>query len=638
LTPRRPAPYGEPNDVDTKERRARFRVALVSMPFAPQTMPSIQIGLLAAIGRGAGFPVDTYHLGLELAARIGTRHYEEIAGHGGEIANWTFSVAAFGPEAPDREGLLLGDLVASHPGFAKDETAACTRLRHLRDDIVDAYLDEMLQAVDWGRYAVVGFTLTYQQKTASFALARRIKERWPHVRTLFGGANFDEPMGEAWMRGVTSIDLGVNGEADVAFPELLGALADGRTPAGIPGVIWRRAGEVIAEPSHRAVDDISWLPVPDYDEFFGRAERLGLLPEAATRKVQLPFQAARGCWWGEKTHCTFCGIADATLRYRVRSPESVAAELTSLAQRYRTFRFLNTDLILDLGHLEELLGRFAREDFGFSFWWEIKANLTRDQVRALRAGGLRTVQPGIEALHSEPLRLMRKGSRMVTNLNLLRWCAYYGIDVKWNRIVGFPGETEEAIAAEAALLPWLWHLTPPGNAGGISLDRYSPLFEDAERFPRQNLRPAPGFYAVYPPYIDAYHAAFSFEAELEHTLDPRAYGPLFDALRAWGVAAGDRPRPTLTASWAPGVMHVEDRRIRGQWHTHVLQGAAASVLRACFDGPRPATAVCDELRGSPEGLDAQTVDGAIDELKVRRLLVQDGALLLALPVPATPYR
>jgi len=48
---------------------APFRVALVSMPFGTDAAdPSIQLGLLRAIAEEAGFPTDTYHLYLDLAA------------------------------------------------------------------------------------------------------------------------------------------------------------------------------------------------------------------------------------------------------------------------------------------------------------------------------------------------------------------------------------------------------------------------------------------------------------------------------------------------------------------------------------------------------------------------------------------
>ena len=46
-------------------------------------------------------------------------------------------------------------------------------------------------------------------------------------------------------------------------------------------------------------------------------------------------------------------------------------------------------------------------------------------------------------LSTHVLKLMRKGTSMLQNLRLLKWCRYYGIEVAWNLIWGFPGETEE---------------------------------------------------------------------------------------------------------------------------------------------------------------------------------------------------
>jgi hypothetical protein len=72
-----------------------------------------------------------------------------------------------------------------------------------------------MAATDWSRYRVVGFTSTFQQNAASFALARRIKDAHPRVTILFGGSNFDGPMGLAWMDAVPWIDLAITGEASL---------------------------------------------------------------------------------------------------------------------------------------------------------------------------------------------------------------------------------------------------------------------------------------------------------------------------------------------------------------------------------------------------------------------------------------
>src|SRR5205085_9603541 len=137
--------------------------------------------------------------------------------------------------------------------------------------------------IDWSRFRAVGFTSTFQQNVASFALARRIKESHPDVAILFGGANFDGPMGAAWMEAVPWIDFAVNGEADYAFPALLRALCHGGDPLAVPGVIGRRGGIVTAGQPGVPLETLDDLPIPDYREYFERAEDLGLLAKAPIR-------------------------------------------------------------------------------------------------------------------------------------------------------------------------------------------------------------------------------------------------------------------------------------------------------------------------------------------------------------------
>ena len=59
--------------------RRATRTLLVAAPFQRAASPSLAIGLLAAIGRRAGFEVDTAHLTLDFAKKIGWRLYELVS-------------------------------------------------------------------------------------------------------------------------------------------------------------------------------------------------------------------------------------------------------------------------------------------------------------------------------------------------------------------------------------------------------------------------------------------------------------------------------------------------------------------------------------------------------------------------------
>ena len=99
--------------------------------------------------------------------------------------------------------------------------------------------NRLADQVVWNNTRLVGFTSTFQQNSASLALARLLKERYPNMIILFGGANFDGDMGVELVRSVDWIDAAVAGEGDLAFPRLLSALATGDDPSTIPGLIWR---------------------------------------------------------------------------------------------------------------------------------------------------------------------------------------------------------------------------------------------------------------------------------------------------------------------------------------------------------------------------------------------------------------
>jgi len=153
--------------------------------------------------------------------------------------------------------------------------------------------------------------------------------------------------------------------------------------------------------------------------------------------------------------------------YRVKSPDRVVVELAELARRYRVHHFLALDNILDMKYVKALFARFAESKIDYEFYYEVKANLTHEQIRALYRGGVRSVQPGIESLSSHVLHLMRKGVTMLQNVRTLKWCRYYGLGVAWNLIHGFPGETEDDFTASLKLVDEV------GYAGAFSF-KYSP--------------------------------------------------------------------------------------------------------------------------------------------------------------------
>jgi ribosomal peptide maturation radical SAM protein 1 len=403
----------------------------------------------------------------------------------------------------------------------------------------------------------------------------------------------------------------------------------------VAGVARRVGDAVVARPASPPLQQLDQLPIPDYSEHFEHAEALGLLPRVGHRKVWIPIETARGCWWGAKHHCTFCGLNGTTMQFRAKSPERVLAEFAQQAKRYHSFTFEAVDNILDMGYLTKLFPALVESAVDYDLFYEVKANLSRAQLRLMAQAGVSHIQPGLESLSSNVLRLMRKGVRAAQNINVLRWAQYYNIDVAWNVLWGFTGESKQDYLDQETLIPHLTPLQPPASAGRIWMERFSPLFTESETF-RPRSREAERSYAyVYPATVNLDRVAYFFEYELEDALPASAYEGVKMAVDTWTRAWEADQKPTLTYWSAPDFLQIYDGRREGEEGTYTFHGMVAAIYLACSDRPTGAAAVREQLKLD---VPVATVQQVFEEFQRRGLMFLDGSLALSLALPAVRGR
>lgn len=613
--------------------RDALRTLLVNMPFAFATRPSLQLGLLAELGRDAGFAVDTLHANVDLAARLGPLQYGVLASGGRRLllGDWLFSSEAYGADAPDPSGEGLAAAVAAEGSgltlpaeLGAPEVALATLLR-LRTEAVPAFLDELVATVDWSTYDVVGFTSTFQQTVASLALARRVRAIAPHVVFVYGGANFDGAMGVELQRCNDLVDFAIMGEADVAFPRFLAHVAGEIDADAVPGLIHTTGDGRTAVNEPLVTNDLDRLPVPDYHEFFERRERLG---QHGTRGISLPVETARGCWWGAKKHCTFCGLNNTTMSFRAKSGPRAVEEILTLADRHGVLDLAAVDNIVDRSYATTVFPALAERGVDLGLFYEVKASIPVDDLLVLAQAGVRRIQPGIESLSSHVLRLMDKGERAITNINLLRWCRALDVEAEWNILYAFPGETADDYREQAELIHHIVHLQPPCGVGPIWMERFSPMFTQRDRFPMRRLEPIPGYALAYPDSHDRAEVAYFFDYEFEQALPPSAYDGVHAAATRWKDAWAGDVRPSLRARRTPSGVQIHDERDDDRSGCYHLDGLPAAVHQAAFRSPTSVRAVADALR-----VDTVDVERVAAFFVERGLFVRDGNLLLALAVP-----
>ena len=606
-------------------KRPALRVALVNMPFSSSRFPSMQIGLLQSILAERGITATAHYLNLEFAARIGWNHYEALSNNTLYfIGDWMFAREAFRDAAPD--GKLFLQRYGARLSKARLEWFWRQHKQGARE-----FLERCLASVPWHQYDVAGFSSVFVQNAAALALARLLKERHPHIVTVFGGANFEDEMGLEYVRTLPWIDYAVLGEADETFPALLERLAAGEAIAAMPGVAHAKNGEVDYGGPPPLLRNLDALPVPDYDDYFATAARLRMPSAVVENGVQLPFESARGCWWGAKQHCTFCGLNAMGMSYRSKSPPRILSEIDALTHRYKTRYLGAVDNILDHHHIKGVFGALAEQSKDYKFFYEVKANLRRDQIRLLAAGGIRRIQPGIESLNTHILKLMRKGVTGIKNVRLMKWAAYYGIGIAWNLLLGFPGETREDYEQQLALIKQLSHLPPPSGAFRISLQRFSPNFTQATAMGFDNVRPAEPYGYIYPEEIDKRRIAYFFEYNARNTLPEGDYAPTHDEIERWRKQWRAAVKPRLTYAIRDGLLSILDARQPEAPRTHKFDGLAARLYEFCGDTDRSLDNIHEHFRD--EAAEEDVLTRLLDRFLADGLMCEDGGTYLSLALP-----
>jgi ribosomal peptide maturation radical SAM protein 1 len=613
-----------------------MRIALVNMPWGLHDRPSIQCGLLKAVLAQHGHDVTVHYLNLDLAAALGSDIYRVVTFIGSQrtfmIGEWLFTAAAFDhPRPPEsyRDALPDVDQLCGEYGMTFED------LRRLRERTIPTWLRSALRAVTWADYDLVGFTSTFEQQVAVLAAARMIKQGAPDVPIVVGGANVDDEMGPEYLRCFTDLDYVVVGEADDTFPRLVAELSHGRTRPEIPGVCWRDETGAVRGSRPQAVRDLDRLPLPDYADYFAALAQLGPTRVLGNAQVRVPAEFSRGCWWGQKHHCTFCGLNALGMDYRSKAPDRAVKEIIALAGSLRVLDIEVVDNIIDMRYISALADQLTPLAYDISLFFEVKANLTTAQVGDLRRAGVNRIQPGIESLSSRVLKIMDKGTDQLTNLRLLKAARIHRVDVGWNLLTGFPGETEADYLDQAALIPAIYHLQPPHGIGDLRLDRFSPYFnQPPESF--RDVRPFAAYSLIYPlDDLDLSKIAYYFSHTSVAGVPAAAKDTLHHAVEQWEQRwrATSRP-PTLSYQRGPGWIRISDDRTGTPRHV-ILDGWHAAAYLGCGDSARTPAALTRELAADqPQPPTQADVEAFLQRCVSDRLAATDQGRYLALALPA----
>jgi len=408
-------------------------VLLVAMPFAGITIPSIQLPVLEGYCRERGITIETRHLYLKAAELYGLQNYHYLIypPNDSYIAQMVFSQYVF----PDhwknnkdkfqeffhQRSVKNSDI----PQFSFDEYVHRT----------DVFYHWILDHVDWRFFDIIGFTLNYGQLLPSLAIAKKIKQLTPDKKIVFGGSRTADMLGRNVLHAFEYVDFIVSGEGENALFLLA---SDYENYKSIPQLMYRNKDEVIWNKSE-VVIDLNTIPIPSYDKFYQDLVSTSVDVQHYYQYYgRLPVEISRGCWWNK---CTFCNLNIQHRCYREKSTSRILQEIKWLSERYRMMDFQLIGNTLPKTEYRTLFEKLKNLGRDFSFFVEARAGqLTSDDYKLMKEAGFTMIQTGIESFSQNYLHKINKGTRVIDNIAVLKFCKENGIKNNYNLLVRYPNE------------------------------------------------------------------------------------------------------------------------------------------------------------------------------------------------------
>ena len=304
-----------------------------------------------------------------------------------------------------------------------------------RDVIVEAGRTFMPDVV-----GITATTLTFDNAVKTAGLLRDVL---PEATFVAGGPHPTAVPEQA--AAETVFDGVVLGEGEETFVELLAHLAgEGQTrPDDIPGLAFRRNGQVVVTPPRARIEDLDTIPFP--------ARHL-LSPLAVYRPTPASYRrlplahimTSRGC----PSRCNFCDRAIFGEKYRARSADNVLAEIEEVVGKHgaREIRFFDDTFTINRKRLERICA--GLEAFRPRLPWTCLTKVSSvdyDMLRMMRKAGCWQVLYGLESGDDRVLETLGKRTTVAQNRQAVLWARQAGLRVRCDFLVGSPAETAESL-------------------------------------------------------------------------------------------------------------------------------------------------------------------------------------------------
>lgn len=508
-------------------------ILFVIPPFASIKSTFFGPHILQNIAHEKGFKADVLYLNILFASIIGPEFAEGI-GISKFFQSWDmvgerlFARSAYGlpplgqsPEFFNNEGMSISGEGYAHRKMDYEIDELEPGKFYKLEEVCKSFVDEVVNVIAGLDYKITGCTTRVGQTNCAIAIIDGIKRIQPEKITIIGGINCQGEMAEGIASLSDSIDYVFSGESEYSFSNFLNGYSVKQLPL---------ERIIVGKP----LMDLEKLPLMNYDNYFTQLNYF--LGDQAPEETGIWYETSRGCWWGQKNKCTFCGQDDETMKFRQKSPLKALNELRVLQKLYPGSVVAMTDNMIPLSYQKRFLpGLAGKKGYPRIHFYYIKANTPLKELIKIKNAKIEKLAPGIESLSTDLLKLMNKGVTAGENVQLLRNACSLGLNLHWIMLWGFPGDTLAHYEEILKLLPLICHLQPPAMFLCLRLLRFSRYFKEPFAYGIKNLRPWAVYNMIYPGWADIDKLAYYFVGDFpsESFDHPGIIEKIFNQVGLW---------------------------------------------------------------------------------------------------------
>jgi hopanoid biosynthesis associated radical SAM protein HpnJ len=268
-------------------------------------------------------------------------------------------------------------------------------------------------------------------------MAAMMKDANPKLRVAFVGPPVTiEP--EKTLLENSAIDFLVRRE----FEYQVADYARGKPLEELPGVSFRKNGQVVHNPEGPAVEDLDALPW--VTKVYKRDLDITRYNVPFLLNPFIAFYTSRGC----PALCTYClwPQTNSGHRWRLRSSDDVANECRDALQQFPNIKeiFFDDDTF---NYRKDRTVDLCRKLKPLNFTWSCTSRVTTDYdtLKAMKDAGCRLLIVGYESGDPQILKNIKKGATVEMAQRFTANCKKLGLLVHGDFIIGLPGETGETI-------------------------------------------------------------------------------------------------------------------------------------------------------------------------------------------------